>query len=146
MRKLALFQNSIIDGFEGGNVAGNRNQPSWPGTPDTPADRPSSSDFDDKVDTLPPIQLLSFLIPSIDVGVIDSLDSVDVLIPDEGLQQSLCPVQLGLRRRGQDDFRSSNQSDLLSASVRDPLEDPLEQHIARLLQFLDTIQSDQIAI
>jgi hypothetical protein len=84
MRRLTLFQNSIVDRLKGGNVARNRDQPSWLCTPDTPANCPSSSDLNDKVDALSSVQLLSFLVPSIDLGVIDSLDGVDVLIPDEG--------------------------------------------------------------
>jgi hypothetical protein len=84
MRRLTLFQNSIIDGFEGRNVAGNRNQPSWLGTPNTPANCTSSSDLNDKVNALSSVQLLSFLVPSIDLGVVDSLDGINVLVPYKG--------------------------------------------------------------
>jgi hypothetical protein len=84
MRRLTLFQYSIVDRLKGGNVARNRNQPSWLCTPDTPANCTSSSDLDNEVDTLPSVQLLGFLIPSIDLGVIDSLDGIDVLVPYEG--------------------------------------------------------------
>jgi hypothetical protein len=84
MRRLTLFQYSIVDRLKGGNVARNRNQPSWLCTPDTPANCTSSSDLNDKVNTLPSVQLLSFLIPRVDLGVLDSLNGIDVLVPYEG--------------------------------------------------------------
>lgn len=84
MRRLTLFQYSIVDRLKGRNVARDRNQPSWLGAPDTPANCTSSSDLNHKIDALPSVQLLSFLIPSINLGVIDSLDGIDVLVPYEG--------------------------------------------------------------
>jgi len=84
MRSLTLLQNSVIDGFKGGDISRDSNQSSWLGTSDTPANCPSSSNLDNKIDTLPSVQFPSLLIPSINLGVVDSLDGVDILIPDEG--------------------------------------------------------------
>ena len=84
MRSLTLIQNSVIDGLEGGDISRDSNQSSRFGTPDTPPNRTPSPNLDDEIDTLPSVQLLSFLIPSINLGVVDSLDGVDVLVPDEG--------------------------------------------------------------
>lgn len=97
MYPLTLFQYSIIDRLEGGDIARNSDESSRSGTPNTPSNSSPSSDLNDEINTFPAIQFPSFLIPSVNFGIVDSLYSIDLFIPDEWFEQFVCPIQLGLR-------------------------------------------------
>lgn len=95
-----FFQNSIIDRFESGNVTykvskqlfdcrsrltGYSHQSTHPCAPNTSSNRTPASHLDDEIDTLASVQLSSFLVPSIDFRVVDSLDGIHRCVSDERL-------------------------------------------------------------
>ena len=93
----------------------NSNETSLPGAPNTPSNRATSSNLNDKVNALPSIQPPRFLIPIFNLGVIDGCNGIRRV--GQGSQNLDSSLKLGRGRRGQDDFCTGEQGNLASAPV-----------------------------